>query len=142
MIIFSPASMIYNDSIFYIADIYFKLNYLQEAFLQQCTTSIILMIYVFTKRSFTIILRLIHTERHNVTLTGGTFDLFDGNCDGQNGLHTHLPMNVAFDGDVDMTESLGVNKALWCLAVRRFSPCTVLCILWFCFYAVQFREQN
>ena len=34
-------------------------------------------------------LRLIHTKRHNVTLTGGTFDLFDGNCDRQNGLHTH-----------------------------------------------------
>ena len=25
-----------------------------------------------------------------VTLTGGTFDLFDRYCDGQNGLHTHF----------------------------------------------------
>ena len=49
--------------------------------------------------------------RHNVTLTGGTFDLFDGNCDRQNGLHTHLSVNVAFDGDVDLTGSLAVNQA-------------------------------
>ena len=25
-----------------------------------------------------------------VMLTGGTFDLFDVDCDGQNGLHTHF----------------------------------------------------
>ena len=34
-----------------------------------------------------------------VTLMGGTFDLFDGNCDGQNGLHTHVPVNIAFDSE-------------------------------------------
>ena len=41
--------------------------------------------------------RSVHTEqlRHvnvsfNVMLTGGTFDLSDGNCEGQNGLHTHF----------------------------------------------------
>ena len=27
-------------------------------------------------------------------LTGGTFDLFDGHCDGQNGLHNHLWLGV------------------------------------------------
>ena len=63
-------------------------------------------------------LRPVYTDRPNVTLTGGTFDLFDGNCDGQNGLHTHLPINVAFDGDVDETGSLGVNKALLVLIPR------------------------
>ena len=30
------------------------------------------------------------------TLTGGTFDLFNGHCDGQNGLHTHLRVNIVF----------------------------------------------
>ena len=25
-----------------------------------------------------------------IILTGGTFDLFDGHCDGQNGLHGHF----------------------------------------------------
>ena len=47
-------------------------------------------------------------------LMSGTLDIFDGNCDGQNGLHTHLPVNVAFDGEgeIDVTRSLGVNKAL------------------------------
>ena len=33
-----------------------------------------------------------------VTLTGGTFDLFDGHCDGQNGLHTHFTHHYG-DGD-------------------------------------------
>ena len=37
-----------------------------------------------------------------ITLTGGTFDIFDRRCDGQNGLHTHFAHqhNVCFgDGD-------------------------------------------
>ena len=37
-------------------------------------------------------------------LMGGTFDLFDGNCDGQNGLYTHLPVKCSafyVDGNVD-----------------------------------------
>ena len=54
----------------------------------------------------------VHTDRHKVMLTGGTFGLFDGNCDGQNGWHTHLPFNIAFDGYVDMMESLSVNRPL------------------------------
>ena len=41
-------------------------------------------------------LRPVHTERHNVALTGGTFDLFDGHCDGQNGLHAHFPIDGVF----------------------------------------------
>ena len=47
---------------------------------------------VSRKKSYSVneLLRLIHTDRHNVTLTGGTFDFFDGNCDGQHGLHTHV----------------------------------------------------
>ena len=48
--------------------------------------------------------RPVHTECHYVTLTGGTVDLFDGNCDGQNGLHTHLPVKAAFDNDIDKGE--------------------------------------
>ena len=47
----------------------------------------------------------VHTERHNVTLMGGTFDLFDG----QNGLHTHLPVNVTFF-TLTVTLMLGVNR--------------------------------
>ena len=47
---------------------------------------------------FTKVLRSIHTKRFTpnnsvtvtVTLAGGTFDLFDGQCDWQNGLHTHF----------------------------------------------------
>ena len=42
-----------------------------------------------------------------VTLMGGTFDLFDGHCDWQSGLHTNFAVNVTF-----VTESLGVNRAL------------------------------
>ena len=38
----------------------------------------------------------IYTGHHNVTLTGGNIDIFDGKCDWKNGLHTHLPINVAF----------------------------------------------
>ena len=47
------------------------------------------------------------TKSHKVTLTGGTFDLFDGYCDGKNGLHTHLPVSIAF-----LTVALGVNRLL------------------------------
>ena len=40
-----------------------------------------------------------------VMLTDGTFDLFDGHCDGQNGLHTHIcPVDVTF-----VTQSFDVN---------------------------------
>ena len=63
-------------------------------------------------------LRFIYTElpRHtNVTLKGGTFDLFDGHCDGQHRLRTDLRVNVTVlfyvDGDVDVMGSLGENKA-------------------------------
>ena len=63
-------------------------------------------------------LRLIHTQRPrhvnvniNVMLTGGTFDLFYGNCDGQNGLHTHFThqRSVCY---VDVTLTGGVNRPL------------------------------
>ena len=58
-------------------------------------------------------LRPAHTEPHNVTLTGGTFDLFDGHCDRQNGLHTHLPvMNIVFF-PLTATFTLDVNRLLW-----------------------------
>ena len=67
-------------------------------------------------------LRLINTDRYNVTLTGGTFDLFDRNCDRQNGLPTHLPINIAFDIDVDVTGSLGVNKALLARTFNSLAP--------------------
>ena len=50
----------------------------------------------------------VHTERHNVTLTGGTFDLFEGQYDGQNGFHTHLPVNVVLF-TLTVTLTLGVN---------------------------------
>ena len=44
-------------------------------------------------------------------LTGSAFDLFDGNCDGQNGLHTHFARQrtVCY---VDMTVTLGVNRLM------------------------------
>ena len=54
------------------------------------------------------------THRHNITLTGGTFDLFDGNCDGQNGLDTHLPVKrIVFyvDGNVDARCKQSLSKA-------------------------------
>ena len=35
-------------------------------------------------------LRSVHTDTVTVTLTGGTFDLFERHCDGQNRLHTHF----------------------------------------------------
>ena len=56
-------------------------------------------------------LRPVHTKCHNVTLTGGTFVLSDRHCDGQNGLHTHLPVNVAFF-TLAVTLTLGVNRPL------------------------------
>ena len=42
-----------------------------------------------------------------VTLMGGTFDLFDRHCDGQNGLHTHFVRqhNICYE----VTESHGVK---------------------------------
>ena len=43
-----------------------------------------------------------------VTFTVGTFDVFDGNCDGQNGLHTHFACQRYGDGDGD--ESQGVDR--------------------------------
>ena len=51
-------------------------------------------------------------QASNVTLTGGTFDLFDGNCNGRMGCKPILSVNVAFDGDVDVTGLLGVNEPL------------------------------
>ena len=56
-------------------------------------------------------LSLILIECHNVTLASGTFDISDGNRDRQSGLHTHLPVNVAFF-TLTVTLTLGVNKAL------------------------------
>ena len=48
-----------------------------------------------------------------VTLIGGPFDLFDGHCDRQNGLHVHFPINVRFcDGGRLVWMSL--NATLWC----------------------------
>ena len=51
------------------------------------------------------LLRPVHTKRNhhvnvNVMLTGGTFDVFDGNCDGENGLHNHFARqsSVCCDG--------------------------------------------
>ena len=37
--------------------------------------------------------------------------IFLPETDGSNGLHAHLPVNVVFDFDIDVTGSLGVNKA-------------------------------
>ena len=68
--------------------------------------------------TFKRLLRFVHTKHYNVTLTGGTFD---ENCDGQNGLRTSVPINVAFDGDVDVTGSFGVHKALQTAHTRTVS---------------------
>ena len=45
-----------------------------------------------------------HSITVTVTLTGSTFDLFDGHCDGKNRLHTDFAVNVTF-----VAELLGVN---------------------------------
>ena len=50
-----------------------------------------------------------------VTLIGGTFDLFDGHCDGQNGLHTHFPYKryVCYsdsDGIVQCEQTLNTSN--------------------------------
>ena len=50
------------------------------------------------------VLRPVHTECHNVTLTAGTLDLFDGHCHGQNGLHI---LNNA-----TLTVTISVNRPL------------------------------
>ena len=47
-----------------------------------------------------------------VALTGGTFDLYDGNCDGQNGLHTHFSHQRYGHGDgVAWREQALMDKA-------------------------------
>ena len=56
-----------------------------------------------------------------ITLTGGTFDVFDGNCDGQSGLHNHFPVNVM----VTVMESLGVNRPLYIASSRNLCTETV-----------------
>ena len=42
-------------------------------------------------------------------LTGGTFNLSDGNCDGQNGFRTHFACQriICY---IDMTVMVGVNR--------------------------------
>ena len=57
-----------------------------------------------------------------ITLTGGTFDLFDGHCEGRMGCIPILPINVMFV-TVTVTESFGVNRPLN-LRIGRFIDST------------------
>ena len=67
-------------------------------------------------------LRLIHTEHHNVALVGGTFDLFDE----QNGLRTHLTINVAF---TLMVSDVMCEHPLSDSTLSRFIPFTSLSLV-------------
>ena len=49
------------------------------------------------------------------TLTGGTFDLFDGHCDGQKGLHTH-----------SARERNVCDGVAWCEQTLKIHPCDVM----------------
>ena len=89
-------------------------------------------------------LRPVHTERHNVTLTSGAFDLFDGHYDGQNGLHAHLSINVPFLTMMVML-TLVVNRPLRFVQTEKDANAMEVCSIWSLWhvpFSVAFIELN
>ena len=82
-----------------------------------------------------------------VTLTGGTFDLFDGHCDRQNGLHTHFACqcNICYgDGIAWCARAFGRSRYIlfsfkWPLFTFFWSQMASLQKLWACPWVQQTR---